>query len=31
MTAKLKSDALRVVKRLRCYGTDAPHLDGTAY
>jgi hypothetical protein len=23
MTAKLKSDALRVVKRLRCYGTDA--------
>lgn len=23
MTAKLKSDALRVVKRLRCYGMDA--------
>lgn len=23
MTAKLKSDVLRVVKRLRCYGTDA--------
>ena len=23
MTAKLKSDALRVIKKLRCYGTDA--------
>lgn len=23
MTAKLKNDALRVIKRLRCYGTDA--------
>jgi hypothetical protein len=29
MTAKMKSDALRVIKKLRCYGTDAEDNLGT--